>query len=109
MNRAPLTEGKVTRITDFGAFVELAPGVEGLVHVSELADGHVRSVSDAVQEGQAVQAKVLSVDEERRRISLSIKQLTSMPDYTGPEGAPAEDQTAPKRKRKKPLRGGLDR
>jgi len=104
-----LAEGIVRRIEPFGAFVELAPGVEGLVHVSELAEGRVRSVTDAVREGQTVQAKVLGVDEEARRISLSIRQLASMPQYTGPAAAetpPAE--AAPAKKRKKPLKGGLD-
>jgi small subunit ribosomal protein S1 len=102
-----VTEGKVTRIADFGAFVELAPGVEGLIHISELSDQHVRSAGEVVQEGQTVQAKVLSVDEDKRRISLSIKQLAEMADYTG--AAQAEPEEArPKKKRKKPLKGGLD-
>jgi len=100
-------EGVVTRLTDFGAFVELAPGVEGLVHISELAEQRVHNVTEIVTEGQTVQAKVLDVDEDRRRISLSIKQIAAMPDYTGPESADPEPP-APKRPRKKPLRGGLD-
>lgn len=101
-----VVEGTVKRIADFGAFIELAPGVEGLVHVSELSDAHVRAVSDVVREGQSVQAKVVSVDEERRRIALSIKQLAGMADYTG---TPAEEEPPrPARKRKKPLKGGLE-
>jgi ribosomal protein S1 len=60
-----------------------------------------------VREGQAVQAKVLSVDEDERRISLSIKQLATMPDYTGPVAQEAAVAPTP-RKRKKPLKGGLD-
>ena len=104
-----VVEGTVKRIAEFGAFVELTPGVEGLVHVSELSDGHVRAVGDVVSEGQQVEAKVLSVDEERRRIALSIKQRASMPDYTGdlPAGSEPEPPQAP-RKRKRPLKGGLD-
>jgi small subunit ribosomal protein S1 len=102
-----LVSGTVKRIADFGAFVELAPGVEGLVHVSELSDQRVRMVSDVVREGQTVQAKVLDVDEERRRISLSIKQAVSVPEYTGQESAEPE-APRPAKKRKKPLKGGLD-
>jgi small subunit ribosomal protein S1 len=102
-----VVEGTVKRIAEFGAFVELVPGVEGLVHVSELSDGHVRAVGDVVSEGQQVEAKVLSVDEERRRIALSIKQRASMPDYTG--DLPTEPEAPqPTRKRKRPLKGGLD-
>ncbi len=100
-------EGTVKRVTEFGAFVELAPGVEGLIHISELSDSRVRSVGDAVQEGQIVKSKVLSIDEERHRIALSIKKLTSGSSQTG--SAPAESKPEPaKRKRKKALRGGLD-
>ena len=104
-----VVEGTVKRIAEFGAFIELTPGVEGLVHVSELSDGHVRAVGDVVSEGQQVEAKVLSIDEERRRIALSIKQRASMPDYTGdlPTDSEPEPPQAP-RKRKKPLKGGLD-
>ena len=100
-------EGVVKRITEFGAFVELAPGVEGLVHISELAEHRVSNVSEVVKEGETVEAKIVEVDEERRRIALSIKQLTTMPEYTGPESAEPEVAT-PKRKRTKPLRGGLE-
>ena len=102
-----VVEGTVTRIAEFGAFVQLVPGVEGLVHISELSDQHVRSVNEVVQEGQTIQVKVLSVDEDKHRLSLSIKQLAQMSDYTGAlqdESEPAK----PKKKRKKPLKGGLD-
>ncbi len=102
-----VVEGTVTRTTDFGAFVELASGVEGLVHISELSTEHVRQVSEAVKPGDTVQAKVLDVDESTRRISLSIKQLAEMFDFTGDESA-AESEAKPKPKRKKPLKGGLD-
>ena len=101
-----IAEGVVTRLADFGAFVELAPGVEALVHISEAASGHVRSIAEAVREGQTVQAKVLSVDEDSRRISLSIKQVQDTPWYTGPEGDPPAAEEPKKRKR--PLKGGLD-
>jgi small subunit ribosomal protein S1 len=102
-----IAEGIVTRLAEFGAFIELNPGVEGLVHISELSSAHIRSVSDAVREGQTVQAKVLEVDEERRRISLSIKQLATVADYTG-AASDADEAPKPVRKRKRPLKGGLE-
>jgi small subunit ribosomal protein S1 len=71
-----VASGTVKRVAAFGAFVELIPGVEGLVHISELSDQRVRSVSDVVKEGQTIQAKVLEVDEEGRRIGLSIAALS---------------------------------
>lgn len=70
-----IVEGKVVRITDFGAFVELQPGLDGLVHISQCALKRVAKVEDAVQVGETVRVKVLSVDTERKRISLSIRQV----------------------------------
>lgn len=69
--------GKVSRIADFGAFVELEPGVEGLVHVSELATQRVRRVRDIVSEGQAVEVEILSLDPTARRIALSLKRIAA--------------------------------
>ena len=102
-----IVDGRVTRIVDFGAFVGLAAGVEGLVHISEVAEGHVRTAGDVVREGQAVQAKVLSVDEERRRISLSIKQAGA-PAAASAEAPPPAEAPQPRPKRKRPLKGGLE-
>jgi small subunit ribosomal protein S1 len=67
--------GKVTRTADFGAFVELAPGVEGLIHISELSTQRVRRVRDIVSEGQSVEVEVLSMDPTTRRIALSLKRI----------------------------------
>ncbi len=100
-------EGIVKRATEFGAFVELAPGVEGLVHISELADGFVRSVGEVVREADKVTVRILSVDEERRRIALSMKQSTGAAEPAAPATDAYEPPPAP-RKRKKPLKGGLD-
>jgi small subunit ribosomal protein S1 len=69
--------GVVSRIAQFGAFVKLEPGVEGLVHVSELANRHVRSVGDVVKEGEPVECRVLSIDPDEQRMSLSIKALVA--------------------------------
>jgi small subunit ribosomal protein S1 len=69
-------EGAVTKVVAFGAFVEILPGVEGLVHISELADHHVESPSEVVEPGTKLNVKILEIDEERRRLSLSIKQVS---------------------------------
>jgi small subunit ribosomal protein S1 len=68
-------EGKVTRIVNFGAFVEIQPGVEGLVHISQLSTDRVSKVNDVVKEGQTVNAKVTDADFAKKRISLSIRAL----------------------------------
>ena len=68
-------DGTVTKVVAFGAFVEIVPGVEGLVHISELAEHHVESPSEVVSPGDKVKVKILEIDEERRRISLSIKRV----------------------------------
>ena len=67
-------EGKVTKVVAFGAFVEIVPGVEGLVHISELAEHHVESPSEVVTPGDEVWVRILEIDENRRRISLSVKR-----------------------------------
>ncbi|MEG2355999.1 MAG: bifunctional 4-hydroxy-3-methylbut-2-enyl diphosphate reductase/30S ribosomal protein S1 [Clostridia bacterium] len=79
--------GKVVRITTFGAFVELEPGIDGLVHISQCATTRINKVEDAVKVGQEVQVKVLGIDPEAKRISLSIRALLE------PE-APAEAEPA---------------
>ncbi len=79
--------GKVTRIADFGAFVEIAPGIEGLIHVSELSTGRVNRVRDILKEGQDVTVQILNIDTEQRRIALSLKALVA-------EAEAAEEATA---------------
>jgi small subunit ribosomal protein S1 len=68
-------EGTVTKVVAFGAFVEILPGVEGLVHISELADHHVESPGEVVEPESKLNVKILEIDEERRRLSLSIKRV----------------------------------
>jgi ribosomal protein S1 len=102
-------EGKVTRTMDFGAFVELEPGVEGLIHISELSRGRTWRVSDVVKPDQTVVVKVLSVDPEQRRISLSLK--AALPEEVVKTDEDEEEETAdvdykPK-PRNVPLRGGV--
>ena len=80
--------GEVTRVVDFGAFVKLEDGIEGLVHISELSHKHVAKAEDVVQSGQEVQVKIISVDAEARRIGLSIKELEPKPEAP-PKPAPS--------------------
>jgi small subunit ribosomal protein S1 len=68
-------EGKVTKVVAFGAFVEILSGVEGLVHISELADHHVENPGEVVEPDAVLNVKILEIDEERRRLSLSIKRV----------------------------------
>src|ERR671936_637145 len=68
-------DGKVTKVVTFGAFVEILPGVEGLVHISELAQHHVENPREVVSQGDLVSAKIIEVDGERRRLSLSLKRV----------------------------------
>lgn len=86
-------EGKVTRIMDFGAFVELAPGIEGLVHVSELSTNHVRRVRDVVSEGQTVKVQVLSLDPDQRRIALSLKAISAEAEDAASEAEEADKRS----------------
>ena len=69
-----VVEGKVVQIKEYGAFVELEPGLDGLVHISEVANKRVTNIAEELEIGQAVAAKILEIDTERKRISLSIKQ-----------------------------------
>lgn len=105
--------GTVSKIMDFGAFVKLEPGVEGLIHISELAHGRVFRTSDVVSEGQGVEVKVLTVDKEKQRIGLSLRALTDPPkkkgdddkedvNFTPPPGAPKAPE-----KRQGKLKGGI--
>ncbi len=70
-----VVEGRVTKVVTFGAFVEILPGVEGLVHISELAQHHVENPREVVAQGQAVNVKIIEIDGERRRLSLSLKRV----------------------------------
>lgn len=83
--------GKVVRLAPFGAFVELEDGVDGLVHISQIAWERVEKVEDALRVGQEVSAKVLELDLENKRISLSIKELLERP---AKQAAPAAEEAA---------------
>jgi small subunit ribosomal protein S1 len=70
-----VVEGRVAKVVTFGAFVEILPGVEGLVHISELAAHHVENPREVVSQGDAVNVRILEIDGERRRLSLSLKRV----------------------------------
>jgi small subunit ribosomal protein S1 len=84
-----VVEGRVTKVVTFGAFVEILPGVEGLVHISELANHHVENPREVVSQGDPVNVLVLEIDGERRRLSLSLKRveegMTPVPRADGGE------------------------
>ena len=105
-------KGVVSRIAQFGAFVKLEPGVEGLVHISELATRRIRSVSDVAREGQQVECRVITIDPDEQRLSLSIKALAPSPaskEQPAAEEPEADEPEVPPpvvKKRNTPLKGG---
>ena len=106
--RGMLLKGKVVKIMDFGAFVELEPGVEGLIHISELSPNRVRRVADIVKPEQEVEVRILKVEPELKKLALSLlPAVKGMP--VEEEGETDEDEAppTPKPERKIPLKGGL--
>ena len=103
--------GPVSRIAQFGAFVKLAPGVEGLIHISELAHHKVYKVENIVKEGQEVECKVLDVDPEAQRMSLSLKAAIAKPEKADGSKEKPEVEEPPRElavpKRSGPLKGGI--
>ncbi len=85
-------QGKVTRTADFGAFVEVEPGVEGLIHISELGTNRVRRVRDVLQEGKEVEVQIVSIDLEQKRIGLSLKAIAESAVRAENEAAMAEQK-----------------
>ncbi|HEV3164071.1 MAG TPA: S1 RNA-binding domain-containing protein [Isosphaeraceae bacterium] len=98
--------GRVTRLMEFGAFVEIEPGLEGLIHITELSPTRVRRVSDIVKPEQEVEVRILSLDADAHKISLSLKPL---PKDDVPDDDDEEDEAPrpPRPERKVPLKGGL--
>lgn len=94
-----VVKGKVKRVTDFGAFVEVKPGVEGLVHISEMAHKHVETPHEVVTKDEEIDVKVLSISPDEERISLSIKALEDAPE---PQQKEAPKKSAPKTEVKQP-------
>jgi small subunit ribosomal protein S1 len=100
--------GKVTRLTEFGAFIELEPGLEGMVHISELAWRRVGSVGEILKVGETRDFQVVEVDTKRKRVSLSLKALEKRPESARPEreAEPEPAPSEPRRPRNTNLRGG---
>lgn len=79
-NVGDIVEGKVVKLADFGAFVEIEPGIDGLVHISEISEKHIAKVSEEVHVGQKVNVKILDLNKENKRISLSMKEAIENED-----------------------------
>ncbi|MEK3881474.1 30S ribosomal protein S1 [Paenibacillus sp. PL2-23] len=92
-NVGDIVTGTVRRIVTFGAFVEIAPGVEGLVHISQIAHRHVATPFEVLKEGQEVKAKVLDFNPAEKRVSLSIKETEEAPEQPAQE---AKSERAPR-------------
>lgn len=91
-----IVPGKVTKVVTFGAFVEIHAGVEGLVHISELADHHVENPREVVNQGDELEVRIIEIDADRRRLSLSLKRVTPAPEGYVPQqfgdDAPVADE-----------------
>ena len=85
-----VVKGKVARMTEFGAFLELAPGVDALLHVSQISKEHVEKPADVLKVGQEIEAKVVDFSEEEKKISLSVKALLA-PEETSTEEVATEE------------------
>jgi 4-hydroxy-3-methylbut-2-enyl diphosphate reductase len=88
-----IVEGQVTKTKKYGAFLQIMQGIEGLLHISELSWDHVERTEDVLKVGETLQVKVIGIDTARRRISLSLKQLSAPPASLAngrPEQRPAE-------------------
>ena len=96
-----VVHGKITKITNFGVFVELEPGLEGLLHISELSEEKVENPQDVVKSGEEVDVKILRVDIEERKIGLSLKRALRTGDDSEYKSE-VDDSDA------KPSKGGMD-
>lgn len=86
-----IVKGKVARMTDFGAFVELAPGVDGLLHVSQISKEHIDKPSDVLSVGQEIEARIVEFREDERKISLSLKALNDFDEETSDDDSEYAD------------------
>lgn len=92
-----VVKGTVSRLANFGAFVKISTGIEGLIHISELAHNRVASVANVLKEGQDVEVKILAVDRETQRIGLSLRATQAKPESAKSNTAVAEEVDEPKR------------
>jgi small subunit ribosomal protein S1 len=90
-----VVSGRITKVVTFGAFAEIVSGVEGLIHISELAEHHVENPREVVQQGEEVKVKIIEIDPDRRRLSLSLRRVEAGdPVKTIDLGTPGERQEA---------------
>ena len=85
-----VAEVRIVKLMTFGAFAEVVPGVDGLIHISQIADRRIEKPEDVLSEGQIVEAKITAVDEEKKKISLSIRALLA-PAAEEAEESPVEE------------------
>jgi small subunit ribosomal protein S1 len=109
-NVGDIIDGSVTKLVNFGAFVRVRDGLEGLIHISELSHQRVAHPGDVVHEGQNLKLKIISLDSERHRLGLSLKQAEEPPARPMPEpGAPVMAAPAQPRPERRPRTGGGER
>ena len=101
-----LIDGTVTKIVNFGAFVRVRDGLEGLIHISELSHARVAHPGDVVHEGQTLKLKIISLDQERHRLGLSLKQAEEAPARPEPAAGATSTGSAPRERRPRQDRGG---
>jgi small subunit ribosomal protein S1 len=111
-NVGDVIDGTVTKLVNFGAFVRVREGLEGLIHISELSHQRVAHPGDVVHEGQVLKLKIISLDSERHRLGLSLKQAEEPPMRATPEPgapttmvAPSGERREPRQRRERPDRG----
>ena len=91
MMRSHIVIHRIVKLMTFGAFAEVVPGVDGLTHISQIADRRIEKPEDVLSEGQIVDAKITAVDEEKKKISLSIRALLAPTVEEAAEEAPVEE------------------
>jgi 4-hydroxy-3-methylbut-2-enyl diphosphate reductase len=75
-----IVEGKITKLVDFGAFMEIEDGIEGLIHISQLSHRHVKTADEVVEVGEKREAKIINIDADQERVGLSLKELEEKPE-----------------------------
>ncbi|MGF1470327.1 MAG: 30S ribosomal protein S1 [Rubrobacteraceae bacterium] len=102
VNIGETIQGRITKLVSFGAFVEVAEGVEGLIHISELAEHHVETPDEIVRSGDEVEARIIDVDAKRRRLSLSLKPKKEEREEQREERPRREREERPRRREERP-------
>ena len=100
-----IIDGTVTKLVNFGAFVRVRDGLEGLIHISELSNQRVAHPGDVVHEGQSLKLRIISLDSERHRLGLSLKQAEEAPARPAPEQQMDAMPSAPRERTERPERG----